>query len=235
MRVIKFRVWNKSEKEMYENESKISIQSDGRISTDISLKILDSDEVIIMQFIGILDIRSNEIYEGDIFNESGSDDNEDNVYIKFNIERCCYSYYCCHDGQYIDDLGSIFYNEIKIIGNIYENPKLWGEIKMSRRDSSIDKRYKGESIEIDDKYLQLLAKGEGINLKVYLDHNIKENCIVLYIKENYFDEMPMVNINNTCFPGNNVSLKQFKETIKSALRILKQKIDKYHKNLGVEK
>jgi len=127
MKIMKFRVWNKSEKQMYENESKISIQGDGGISTDISLKVSNSDEVIMMQFIGVLDIRSKEIYEGDIFNESGSDDDEDNVYIKFNAERCCYSYYCCHDCQYIDDLGSIFYDEIKIIGNIYENPELMGK------------------------------------------------------------------------------------------------------------
>lgn len=80
-------------------------------------------DVIPMQFTGLLDKNGKEIYEGDIL----SDDNGIIAYISFCIECFSYQYFydnVCHscDGNF--QLLEYKSEDIKVIGNIYENPEL---------------------------------------------------------------------------------------------------------------
>lgn len=111
-RIIKFREWNGFEMEY---EPPISMYS----SASINERFVNSD---IMQFIGVLDLNGNEIYEGDIVKLTHTDcqgvESE-------NIFEVIYSAPEFKFKTIISDIfkmGSVIYfmDGSKIIGNIYE-------------------------------------------------------------------------------------------------------------------
>lgn len=73
----------------------------------------DTDDCVFMQFTGLLDAKGKEIYEGDLLqDESGNIHTVDDPILGDFI-------YINHH-----EMGSGYVEEMKIIGNIYEQPEL---------------------------------------------------------------------------------------------------------------
>jgi uncharacterized phage protein (TIGR01671 family) len=121
MRELKFRAWDKSDNNMYYNIQTGIRFDDGSIYTfEKFLGYQDCHDYhkwIVMQYTGLKDANGKEIYEGDIVEFFNG-----NTY-KVAFEDGCFVL----DGKRFwhgnNELYS-YYNTIKIIGNIYENPEL---------------------------------------------------------------------------------------------------------------
>ena len=137
-RKIKFKVWDKENKKMIYNPE---VKNLDLSFTKINLVFRDN-EWEYLQFTGLKDEDGKEIYEGDIVRMYLGDGTiiEDGV-IKFGLKQAFYIKYFGDSGQYCymqekgsgsfsDNLENLnIYNEIdcddlKIIGNKYENPEL---------------------------------------------------------------------------------------------------------------
>lgn len=106
MREIKFRAWDGFQKKMFDIKSlKLPHREDL------------SPEVYLMQFTGLLDKNGKEIYEGDIL----SIDNSNTEVCFYNGSFVVKDYF---EGRPYDYLSHFDELDIKIIGNIYENPEL---------------------------------------------------------------------------------------------------------------
>lgn len=115
MREIKFRVWDKLNKEMNNIES-INFQERRVYKNDVSYLNFNNTEL--MQCTGLKDKNGKEIYEGDILFESFREE-----YLKVVFENG--SFRAEADG-YSLDLED--YDDIcEVVGNIYENPELMEE------------------------------------------------------------------------------------------------------------
>ena len=110
MREIKFRGWDSANREMFEVRSLV---------WDRWMNVVEGQDPI-MQYTGLKDSKGKEIYEGDVVNMRHPDHIE--VFtgkVVYDVEVLAY---------YLD--GPRFYlmvnefDEIEIIGNIYENPEL---------------------------------------------------------------------------------------------------------------
>lgn len=123
----KFRAWAKYEKIMSEVES-IDFRSE-RTITKMFMES-DFDDVVLMQSTGLFDKDGQEIFEGDIFT-NGIDfmsikrHNTLGFYVDFKgkIEFVA-------DGAVLDEfeeVAKVISNNIRVVGNIYENPELLGE------------------------------------------------------------------------------------------------------------
>lgn len=131
-RKIKFRAWDSEQKEMY-------LYGDIKDFTLGSVNRTDAG-YIFMQFTGIHDKNGKEIYEGDVVSikELARSENDKQRMIRgsdyvsseyigvitWDNESCDYS--CVQQGQTIEDAVGFprHEQEMKIIGNIYENPEL---------------------------------------------------------------------------------------------------------------
>lgn len=117
MREIKFRVWSKHTKKMFDDGFYISQNSD--LFQDDSLDYKSKDLYEVMQYTGLKDKNGTEIYEGDILKFSG------NVValgiVKYNENFATFQ--ACNGNS-----GWLFGKEsgtnIEILGNSYENPEL---------------------------------------------------------------------------------------------------------------
>ncbi len=142
MRDLKFRAWDIKEKRMF-LVSSIDLGATGTMYgvVDDRMTFRVPEDIILMQYSGFLDRRKQEIYEGDIFkfaepiqNTMGYNEVYFNEYtgcwswIAWN--RSCTPFYtsCVHgstDGGGVDCSELMkTEEEIEIIGNIHENPKL---------------------------------------------------------------------------------------------------------------
>ena len=118
-REIKFRAWDKRKKEMFYDWC---IDPDGgwfgdfgEGSEDIALKYYKNGEIEVMQYTGLKDKNGKEIYEGDIVQVNGRNQE---VFFKDGY----FGWGQQHTGTYsFDPFES---EEIEVIGNIYENPEL---------------------------------------------------------------------------------------------------------------
>ena len=121
MREIKFRVWDKERKQMMFPEAMkiFSIFTQDWKHQDMILEQYDS--IVWLQFTGLQDKNSKEIYEGDILiNTSG--------------RKCSVVWFApagCWDANALNDAGNprgsdppSWTRETEVIGNIYENPEL---------------------------------------------------------------------------------------------------------------
>jgi uncharacterized phage protein (TIGR01671 family) len=143
MRSIKFRGWNTVKKIMYSAETlgadQLTINPDGRGFINVHGKSTDlstfCDHIIPLQFTGLKDKTGKEIYEGDILKTESCP----NVVVKFGdchefVDDGYYGWYCEYEGNHIlkvCQLNSSINYTSTIIGNIHENPGLFGFNKES--------------------------------------------------------------------------------------------------------
>ncbi len=130
MRPIKFRAWDKKTKEFRQdnftdptdNDTKmLLVDMNGTCWVEGNKTGIDdvSDRFILMQYTGLKDKQSKEIYEGDIVESSLDKEERDVITFKggeFNAHEL---------GTGSSDLENYF----KVIGNIYENKELLEEEK----------------------------------------------------------------------------------------------------------
>ena len=118
MREIKFRVWNKRLKELLKVD-KIKFDKKDKIKsvhTGIGISG-EVDEIELLQFTGLKDKNGKEIYEGDIIKH-----NELTGYCVIEWKKLCW---CLkHIGWNSVGLRQYNSSEMKVIGNIHENPEL---------------------------------------------------------------------------------------------------------------
>ena len=117
MRKLKFRAWNG--KKMFYTNDQHTVWVGGKCAS-INGSDLAQKETIeyenVMQFTGLLDKNSKEIYEGDILT--------DNIVVKWRDDWASFAldkYGWMHDHYFGEGVNA---KDIEIIGNIYENPDL---------------------------------------------------------------------------------------------------------------
>ena len=126
---IKFRAWDKEENKMiYDVEKTYDYMCNGFGANESNFgDVLNSNNYIVMQYAEINDCNGRKIYDGDIIEVFY---NKNRVY-KQIIKLECGMFIATFDGRNGCSLYSIYTRvnppRFKIIGNIYENPKLLEE------------------------------------------------------------------------------------------------------------
>ena len=132
-RIIKFRIWDKSRKEMTYGDWNITF-NDKNHEHPITIHGFNRDNpenfnFKIQQFTGLLDKNNREIYEGDILTGNCLlNPGQDNVIcrVEYNNKETCFNII----GKPLNTSGSfrnylyMLKKNIEIIGNIFENPEL---------------------------------------------------------------------------------------------------------------
>lgn len=123
MREIKFRAWNTNEKKMvyfdlFDNDENYLLCGDNSFHVQ--------NDTPIMQFTGLTDQNSKEIYEGDIVSPFGDRKHSSCGVIergkRLGLERTFDNFYC---KGIMDNFKQDFLPDYyQVIGNIYENPEL---------------------------------------------------------------------------------------------------------------
>jgi len=122
MRDIKFRAWDKEEKEMYLWEAdklaeRSIFEADWEMPSLFDEILWGSHpEMILMQYTGLKDKNGKEIYEGDIVKDQAGDNWE----VYFDLGQFLLK------NKILLDTPISLYQEpvVEVIGNIYENPEL---------------------------------------------------------------------------------------------------------------
>lgn len=124
MREIKFRAWHKADEKMYEVY--------GFAQNKWFLKgkqfPMPNGAVVIMQYTGLRDKNGKEIYEGDLLTDYGE---APPLYVEYSEKHGAYCFVDKFDSSgtvYYTPL-MIYYEQMEVIGNIYENPELLEESK----------------------------------------------------------------------------------------------------------
>lgn len=116
-REISFRAWDGNQ---------MILEKDFNVHTIVKEQIYDKEEVYpIMQFTGLLDKNSFEIYEGDVVRHTAEPDNNFVVYwepdaSRWRIRFCNISY----DKSWREFTKHVFSMKFEVIGNVFENPDL---------------------------------------------------------------------------------------------------------------
>ncbi|MFC2336288.1 MAG: YopX family protein [Selenomonas noxia] len=121
MREIKFRAWDPASKVMYSVEA-INFHGRERVTVQYNpIKGFFLDDVQLMQYVGVDDKSGVEIYEGDILEIGGYE--EDRGVVLFNEDST--SYRVEYDNV-MTPIGEFYQLELEVVGNIYENPDCLG-------------------------------------------------------------------------------------------------------------
>ena len=116
-REIKFRVWDKTKKQMFYPSNAIdwTIGIQGEVFWHCGTSVRDN--VVVQQYTGLKDKKGTEIYEGDIIeyhygNESriGYVDFFAGIYHLYNLDKTA-----------DDVIGQWIKNDVKVIGNMFEH------------------------------------------------------------------------------------------------------------------
>lgn len=124
-REIKFRAWDVKQKKMYYPafpywNGVIEVECDSSYKGCKHLQPLADEEPVLMQYIGLKDKNTKEIYTGDIVKNSEGQIGE----IKWVQEHCAYVVRVINPHQYcfLDSDGIL--PDVEIIGSVYETPEL---------------------------------------------------------------------------------------------------------------
>jgi len=123
MREIKFRAWDDELRKMFFSQKE---QFDDALL--LRFKHFDTEEPVYMQYTGLKDKDGREIYEGDIVEErwdnplSGGE-NVDRYTVSISDNGLYKMVHSSGEERWYRTL-FLRYKEIKIVGNIYENPEL---------------------------------------------------------------------------------------------------------------
>ncbi len=132
MREIKFRVWDKSNKIMYEKAMVGNFPDTVPVVwTDYECQEgwyhIEPKECEVMQYTGLKDKNDMEVYEGDIIRYSSDVINSfygaNEIFREVRFKYGMYGIKGIEDGSHIP-FGSILKCQYEVIGNIYENPEL---------------------------------------------------------------------------------------------------------------
>lgn len=118
MREIKFRAWDKASKNLWPGKSMIDLfyQCDGGyFYGNLGWGDLESSDIILMQYAGLVDKNGKEIYEGDIVKDGN------NILTEIKWEEFEHNEGGYFSGFFLNDDSP---RVIEVIGNIYENPEL---------------------------------------------------------------------------------------------------------------
>ncbi|AVQ26032.1 hypothetical protein C4N17_10505 [Fusobacterium periodonticum] len=122
MREIKFRAWDKINKDMFNVES-INFQ-ERRVYKD-TVSYRKFEDIDLMQYTGLKDKNNKEIYEGDILFESFGERYYKVVFKNGNFRTEFEGYF----DEYSFDLIDVVLDLCEINGNIYENSELMEEVR----------------------------------------------------------------------------------------------------------
>ncbi|MBM7108389.1 YopX family protein [Brevibacillus laterosporus] len=127
MREIKFRIWDKANEIIIQDDGHFYITADGDvIGVNDDLDI--SESVILMQYTGLHDKNGKEIYEGDIV--TGKRDSH--WHGGYDRVRGTAYFSDSHLAFRVDGSGGGWLHNVEkmeVIGNIYENPELLEEVQ----------------------------------------------------------------------------------------------------------
>lgn len=86
------------------------------------------DEYVVQQYIGVDDKNKNPIYEGDIITFKPKSNKPPFYIVKYDPERACFLPYSHKQKCFLEDDEDfpvfLYSGEIRILGNIFENPEL---------------------------------------------------------------------------------------------------------------
>lgn len=121
MREIKFRCWDKENKEMLDVEYLHWDDCTGEFSirTTMYSDYFDTEDMILMQYVGLKDKNGKEIYEGDIV-KIDCPTMKMTGEIKYSEMSATFFIY----DEIIEETLWYQKEELEVIGNIYENPEL---------------------------------------------------------------------------------------------------------------
>jgi len=122
-REIKFRAWDVVDKRMILPDIWMSRLCGEGVSLE---EILGNEEYAVMQFTGLKDKNGKEIYEGDVvraWKDSQQDTSEPLGVIEYGDFNAVY-YICFETRPENLMVMACDYDQLEIIGNIYENPEL---------------------------------------------------------------------------------------------------------------
>ena len=119
MRSIKFRFRNKETKKIIDEP--MFIDNDGIVwrwvdNTETEVEVIDTEMIIVEQYIGKKDTSGKEIYEGDIFKYENN--NQEQKIEGIGLIEDIRHIYMGYNATYIENNNF----NIKVIGNMYEIP-----------------------------------------------------------------------------------------------------------------
>ena len=130
IRETKYRAWDKRSKKMCEVIS-IDFEKDWIVARNTDGEI-ESGRIMyfeLMQFAGLNDEDNEEIFEGYVLVIRNKEQGGGYPFFKSIVEFRGGTMFC---GRNPLNNYDVWIYEIKILGNIYENPELLGEIKLNR-------------------------------------------------------------------------------------------------------
>ena len=128
MREIKFRAWLKEKKEMIDNARpdffcKQLHYLRGNSAGGQDVLGVSTEDIELMQYTGLKDMREKEIYEGDVLS-NGNDEKPYKVIFENGSFRAEFEGDFEEYSFYLIDIVA---QHCEIVGNIYQNPELLGE------------------------------------------------------------------------------------------------------------